>query len=231
MKTVVTLDDKKFSGDYCDLAHVEVVDEKGICTAKYVSIEWLMGALKGSQYVDDKYYRIGKLPQNYYEGAFRRESNGDISGQIILIVPKAKFNIKFEKTSYHVPFPALLFNCFIENGSLRKTQVFALKGNKWKKNTLLYKHPFGNVDSHSHKVCWGSNVLPQIKDLKTLDVICSMFYDAPFNNDYYQAGETIKWKSKNLREVFEKLKDCQEFPENILVKSGKNISSLMKNFL
>jgi len=231
MKTIITLDDKKFSGDYCNIAHVEVVDEEGIHATKYVDVKWLVEALKGSRYVDDEYHRIGQLPQHYYEGAFRRENNGDISGQILLIVPKAKVNIKFEKTRYNVPFPTLLFNCFIENGLLERTQAFALKGKKWKKHTFLYNYPFGNVNRISHTVCWGNNALPRIENLQKLDVICSMFYDTPFNNDYYQAGKTVKWKLENLREVFEKLKNYEDFPEGILVKSGENIASLMKNFL
>ena len=144
-----------------------------------------------------------------------------ISGKVQLIIPPAKTVVQFENTRYEIPFPALLFFYSIQKGRVINTEIYALKGGQWNEKSVLYNYPYGNVNPCSHSVCWGTNVLPEVTDLQKLDVVCSMFYTSPCNNDLYMAGKSTVWKIENLRNVFEQLKKRQDFPDEILVNSGR----------
>lgn len=231
MQVKATWDDKRFGGNYYQAVHVELVDDNGIHTAKYVDNAHFLEAVSGSMVTEDVFCRIGKIPQYYYDGAIRREADETISGKIMLIAPKTKTVVQFEKTRYEIPFPALLFFYTIKSGKICTTEVYALKGRRWGQKSFLYNYPFGNVHIHSHTVCWGNNVLPKIDDLQKLDIICSLFYTSPCNNDLYVAGQSTVWMIANLRDMFEKLKEKSNFPEEILVKSNKGtIGSLWMDF-
>lgn len=129
MKTVITLDDEKFGGNYYHAAHVEVIRGDKTRSAKYVDVDRLLEAMKNARNVD-VFYRIGRLPQNYYDGTIRRESDMTISGHMLLTVSKQRIPLQFEETKYTIPFPALLF-CFhiihgrvcLLGGELRETQT------------------------------------------------------------------------------------------------------------
>lgn len=56
--------------------------------------------------------------------------------------------------------------------------------------------------------------MPTIESLHMLDMVTSIFFDSSTNSDHYSANESTKW-----REVFEKLKHEDEYPEEILVPS------------
>ncbi|MDD3797436.1 MAG: hypothetical protein PHE06_16010 [Lachnospiraceae bacterium] len=229
MRTIITLDDKKFGGSYYKAAHVEIIDENNIHSAKYVNINQLLNELTGSKVEDERFYRIGKMPQNYYDGVIRRGADDQLSGQILITIPKQKTTMQFENTRYNMCFPALLFSYSITNCKIQQTQVYALKGNKWNDKSMLYNYPFGNVNTYGHSVCWGSNTLPAVESLQTLDVVCSLFYSSPCNNDHYNRERSTKWKKNNLREILEKLKQMKEFPDKILVASDRgNIGNLSK---
>lgn len=113
------------------------------------------------------------------------------------------------------------------------TYVFALKGERWNRNSRLYNYPFGNVNTSDHRVCWGRNQLPVIDSLHQLDMVCSLFFDSSTNNDHYTQGVSTKWKYDNLRGVLERLKKKDSFPERILVPSqysniGTYLDSIFK---
>ena len=78
MKTVITLDDEKFGGNYYHAEYVEVIRGDKTRSAKYVDVDRLLEAMKNARNVD-VFYRIGRLPQNYYDGTIRRESDMTIS--------------------------------------------------------------------------------------------------------------------------------------------------------
>ena len=219
MKTFIEVDDENFDGQYCHAAHVKVINDNGVIQEKYVDIKELLKALSKSTVSDDLMHRIGKLPQYYYDGAISREG-GTLNGKVVMVVPKGKRQAVYENTRYNIPFPTLLFYFEITDGRIKKTLVYALKGKRHRENSVLYNYPFGNVSLYAHTVCWGHNTLPKISDLQTLDVICSLFYDSPSNNDYYTPEKSTKWDYSNLRGVYEKLQDFDEFPEEILVQSG-----------
>lgn len=232
MQIKATWDNKRFGGDYYQAVRVELVDDSGIHTAKYVDAGQFLNALNGAGVKEDNLCRIGKLPQHYYDGAIKRDAEMAISGKVQLIIPPAKTVVQFENTRYEIPFPALLFFYSIQKGKVTNTEIYALKGGQWNEKSVLYNYPYGNVNPCSHSVCWGTNVLPEVTDLQKLDVVCSMFYTSPCNNDLYMAGKSTVWKIENLRNVFEQLKKRQDFPDEILVNSGKGtVGSLWRNFL
>lgn len=231
MKTVITLDDEKFGGNYYHAAHVEVIRGDKTRSAKYVDVDRLLEAMKNARNMD-VFYRIGRLPQNYYDGTIRRESDMTISGHMLLTVSKQRIPLQFEETKYIIPFPALLFCFHIIHGRVCSTEVYALTGTQWNEKSVLYNFPYGNVNVQSHQVCWGSNSLPEITELRKLDVVCSLFYDSPCNNDYFTAERSVKWRTDNLRNVLEKLKEKEEFPEKLLVMSDRgNIGTLIKGII
>ena len=232
MKTLIEIDDGNFDGKYCHAARVQVVDDDGVVEAKYIDIKDLLKVLSGATNSDTVIHRIGKLPQYYYDGAINRDG-GKLSGKIILIVPKGIRPTIYEDTKYEIPFPTMLFYFVISDGRVSVTKVYALKGKSYKEDTVLYNYPFGNVSLHSHQVCWGSNLLPDVKELPSLNVICSLFYNSASNNDYYTPRESTTWDYSNLREVYEKIKSRKEFPERVLVPVknatiGKLVNELMK---
>lgn len=231
METVITLNDEKFGGKYYHTAHVEVIRGDGTRTAKYVDVDELLVAMKNAKNMD-VFYRIGRLPQNYYDGTIRREPDKTISGHMLLTVPKQRIPLQFEETKYTIPFPALLFCFNISHGRVGGTEVYALTGTQWNDKSVLYNYPYGNVNVYSHQVCWGSNRLPDITELRKLDVACSLFYDSPCNNNHFTSERSVKWKTDNLRNVLEKLKEKEEFPDNLLVMSDRgNIGTLIKGIV
>ena len=231
MKTIITLDDKNFGGGHYNAAHIEQIDENNIHSSKYISIQNLLSALSGSVVSENRFYRLGRMPQNYYDGMILRDENEQISGKVALAVPKHRTTVHFEDTDYLICFPALFFCFSIENSRIKQTNLFALKGSHWKEEDFLYNYPFGNVNTYSHTVCWGSNQLPAIETLQTLDVVVSLFYDSPTNNDYYSAGDSTAWKEDNLRAVLKRLDGLEEFPEEILVQTNcSTIGDYLKIF-
>lgn len=220
MKIVITLDEKNFGGRHYHAAHIEQIDDNNVHSSKYISIQNLISALSHSVVSEDRFYRLGKMPHNYYDGLILRNENEQISGEIALSVPMHRTTIHFEDTDYQICFPALFFYFSIKDSRIGSTYVFALKGNQWNEDDVLYNYPFGNVSTDYHNVCWGSNQLPAIETLQTLDVVVSLFYDSPTNNDYYSAGESTRWKEDNLRAILKRLDGLEKFPEKILMPSN-----------
>lgn len=178
-------------------------------------------------------YHIGTLPQYYFDGMINRDDDERLSGKIVLTIPKRKGTVQFETTSYEICFPAFLFCFSLWKGRINNTYVFALKGERWNRNSRLYNYPFGNVNTSDHRVCWGRNQLPVIDSLHQLDMVCSLFFDSSTNNDHYTQGVSTKWKYDNLRGVLERLKKKDSFPERILVPSqysniGTYLDSIFK---
>ena len=220
MKTIITLDDSNFDGKYYVASRVEQIDDNGVHTIKYISIGQLLAVLSNSKIRDDGCYcRIGKLPYYYFDGVIKYTEKQEISAKLQMTIPKRKIEITFEGTKYSICFPAIFMYYEIEAGKITNTKVYAIKGKHWNQDTILYNYPFGNVSTQNHKVCWGNNLIPKIESLHVLDIVTSIFFDSPTNNDHYSAKESTKWGCDNLREVFEKLKCEDEFPEEILVPS------------
>lgn len=228
LKTVITLDEEQFDGRYINAAKIDVINKNGTISTKYVDLTALVQALIDSKSGELRYHQIGKLPQGFFDGQIVRDDQNEISGRILVTASKCKTYISFENSRFTACCPAFLFNFEIDQGRLRSTKVYALKGTTWNNDTKLYNCPFGNVATNDHHVCWGSNSLPHIDSLHKLDVVVSMFYDSPYNNDYFRPGVSIKWKCNNLREVLTRLEKQEEFPDRLLVPTGITIKDLYK---
>lgn len=229
MKTIITLDDEKFEGKYYEAAHVQTVKDNGVKMAKYVDLKALLQHMIDSRALDDPLLRIGRLPQGFFDGAIRYAADDRPTGHILTIIPKGRRMLQFEHTRYDMCYPALLFHYRINGGKVTATRIFAVKGKSWSNRTRLYNYPFGNVSVDGGHTCWGSNQLPAVDILKKLEVVTSLFFDSPCNNDYYKAGRSTKLHLHNLRELLEELKDKAAFPDEILVKSGmKSIGEIIE---
>ena len=226
-KTIITLDEGQFGGKYINAARVQVVENNGSILEKYVDCDQLIEAMTASRRKGEMAFRIGNLPQGFYDGKICRDSIGRIKGKFLVTTDKRKTYITFEETRFVTCCPAFLFVFEIESGRVINTRVFSLKGKTWNDSTYLYNCPLGNVSVNTHNVCWGSNSLPYIDELQKLNIVVSMFYDSPCNNDWFSPGKSIKWKCDNLREVLKRLEEPEEFPERLLVSSGIKIGDLL----
>lgn len=227
-KIVITLDDGQFDGQYVNAAKIDIIDKCGVKVTKYVDIDALVCAFVESKNRVLKKHRIGALPQGFLDGKIYRDDQDEISGEVLVTAPKRKTYITFEDTRFIACCPAFLFCFNIHQGRIYSTKVFALKGTNWKHSTVLYNCPLGNVSTVDNQVCWGSNSLPHIDSLQKLDVVVSLFYDSPCNNDYFTPGVSIKWKCNNLREVLSRLEKQEEFPDDLLISKGLTVEELLK---
>ncbi len=144
----------------------------------------------------------------------------------VFFIPAGRQALNYVGSSYIIPFPSILFYFESENGCLLNTYAFAAKIRDCSElgtETCLYAFPFGNVDAHSGKVCWGDTRHPLIQRISDFHGIISSFFGSEVNDDYYSAGSHIIQKKefqmqRGLLNHLAKL--CGEFPDEYLVKSG-----------
>ena len=136
------------------------------------------------------------------------------------MLPASMQIMQYENTQYDVCVPSLVFSFHVDKGRLEKTRVFVLKDDKPTGNSVLYRYPFGNVYDDG-RVCWGSNVFPDILEIKRLEMVMTLFIQSPCNSDLYQSEKCIGVKGVPLRELFEQLHNKQDFPEEYLMPIKK----------
>lgn len=108
MKTIIILDDSNFGGKYYEASRVEQIDDNGVHTVKYISIDQLLSVLSKSKISDnDCYCRIGKLPYYYFDGVIKYTEQQELSAKLQIAIPKRKVETKFENTKYNICFPAI----------------------------------------------------------------------------------------------------------------------------
>ena len=136
------------------------------------------------------------------------------------MLPASMQMMQYENTQYDVCVPSLVFSFHVDTGRLEKTRVFVLKDDKPTGNSVLYRYPFGNVYDDG-RVCWGSNVFPDILEIKRLEMVMTLFIHSPCNSDLYNSEKCIGVKDIPLRELFEQLHNKQDFPEEYLMPIKK----------
>lgn len=222
MRAEIVIDTKESKKEMIDFARVLLIFEDGKKVYRKVTIDSLIQALSGSVAKEWEYSRIGQLPRGYYDGKIYRDNEG-LNTEIVTILPRGRQIMKYLETQYDVAIPALVYHFVVQHSVLQKTYVYAIKDDTPSDTTKLYYYPFGNVNKGDNKVCWGSNTFQQIHDLKSLNEYVALFVQSPCNSDYYQPGASTT-QEVELGELFESLKDYQEFPEEWLVETaGKKL--------
>ncbi len=150
----------------------------------------------------------------------------------VFFIPAGRQVLNYVGNSYVMPFPSILFYFESEGGCLLNTYVFAAKirdSSELGTETCLYAFPFGNVDAHSGKVCWGDTKHPFIQNISDFQNIISSFFGSEINNDYYAAGSHVieREEFRMQRGLLNHLSKLDgEFPDEYLVRS--NVGTFMR---
>lgn len=214
-KIVITLDEAKSRKDYYECAEV-TIEENGIKQKRIVEISSIMEAFSRAARNQQASIRLGRLPVGFYDGTIGEE-NDQLFASALIILPKSRHIMQYEKTRYDICAPSLVFYFSIVKSRVQKTRIFALKDEKPNEKSQLFVYPFGNVNIGDGAVCWGMNHLKDIRSLKDLEELMALFIQSECNEDHYRMGESCSLINTPLRGVFEMLKEKDYFPEELLV--------------
>lgn len=224
-EVAITLNEAFNQANCCECAKVTITEEDGKKKSRIVTVESIMKAMQASMIIKRTGMAVGKIPFGYYDAQIGEEQ-GKFCADMVAVLPAGKQMMRYENTLYDVSIPSLVFRFEVLREKIVKTGVYAMKDETPKDKSRLYRYPFGNVDM-TGRVCWGGNKLPDIRDLKGLEEAMMLFIQSPCNSDYFKGGEYCGHAELSLRELFEKLKDEDVYPEDYLVvlKNGrKNVT-------
>lgn len=216
-KVVITMDDKFNHGHCHEYAEVEITDQElKTKQTRMVTMDSLLRAISKSVIFEAEPVQLGKIPFGYFDAMVKME-RGKFCADIVTVLPAGRQLMQYEQTRYDVCVPSLVFYIHICEERVGKTKVFAIKDKRPTEKSHLYRYPFGNVNSGSGDVCWGSNTLSEIKELKGVERIMTLFIQSPCNNDLYNSKNCVGVKDLPLRQLMEELKCKETFPEEYLM--------------
>lgn len=196
--------------------------EKGRTRTKLISPETLFECIKGS--LKKEPYSTGLLPPNILS------VKGDDSGMQYAVVEYQydRADITYFKTAYKdFPLPRLLFGFKIEpGGRISAVNLGVPALGKLTPETPMYYYPFSNVSRFS--LCTGSNSLPKIKNLQSIQHLPEFILSWPDNDDWYQSKyNKMGMERRDLMEYLQD-KDRQYYYDSVLVPMPK---TTLKDFL
>lgn len=220
-KVVITMDDK-FNHSHChEYAKVEITDQElETKQMRIVTMDSLLKAISESVIQEAEPVLLGKIPFGYFDGMVKME-RGKFCADIVTVLPAGRQLMQYEETRYDVCVPSLVFYFHVCEERVKQTKVFAIKDKRPTENSCLYRYPFGNVNSGTGNVCWGSNTLSKIKELKGVEKIMTLFIQSPCNNDLYNSENCVGVKDLPLRQLMEELKCKEMFPVEYLMPIKK----------
>lgn len=196
--------------------------EKGRTRTKLISPETLFECIKGS--LKKEPYSTGLLPPNILS------VKGDDTGIKYAVVEYQyeKADITYFQTEYKdFPLPRLIFGFRIESeGRISAVNMGVPALGKLTPETPMFYYPFSNVAKFS--LCTGSNTLPKIKTLQSLQHLPDFVLSWPDNDDRYSAAyNKMQMERRDLMEHL-KDKDRQYYYDSVLVSMPK---TTLKDFL
>lgn len=231
MNRIQIVMDERWNRSNCyECAQVIMEDDTGQKKERLVTVESLVKAMMHSFVCKRVSIVLGKVPFGYYEaevGMLKEK----LCATVITVLPASRQIVRYEETAYDVCLPSLVFRFRVEQERITTTEVYVQKDEKPTDKSRLYHYPFGNVNREG-TVCWGNNRLPQITELKTLESVMMLFIQSPGNEDLYEGERCCGHKSYALRQLLEKLKDEERYPDDFLVpikrgNKGLRIKDLM----
>ena len=212
---VITISEAFNQENCCEYAKVLITGKNGKKRSRIVSMESLLKAMQKSLVIKREGVAVGKIPFGYYDAQIN-EDQGMFCADMIAVLPAGKQMMRYEDTLYDVSIPSLVFRFEVNREIITGTRVYVMKDKTPTDQSCLYRYPFGNVSSQG-VVCWGRNKLPHIHDLKGLEEVMILFMQSPCNSDYYNGKDYCGHAGLPLRELFEKLKDEEAYPDDYLV--------------
>lgn len=188
-------------------------DDSGTVVEKTISFEDYLKILGASATEKKERRRIGKLPSHYLDAALDENSF-----QVLLFYPAEKRTIVFGRKHWRVPFPNLLFDFTIENGTKKSARCFALGTDCPDADSLLFCYPFGNVNQ-SGEICYGNIDTGEVT-LETVESLVEDFFMGETNNDYYGDGGNLELPKLRQEVLLEKLTHMDAFPCEWLKESS-----------
>lgn len=219
-EAVITLSNRLNRANCCECARVVITGADGKKISRIVTVESLIRALCNSATLPKVNITVGEIPFGYYDAQVS-EVQGKFSADMVAVLPAGKQMMRYEETYYDVSIPSLVFRFSVEREKLVKTEVYAMKDETPTDHSHLYRYPFGNV-SESGRVCWGGNQFSDIRSLKSLEEAMMLFIQSPGNADYFDGKRYCGHAEISLRELFERLKDEETYPEDYLVALKQN---------
>ena len=222
MSISIIFPDEAKSEDLYSYCYVEKTFPDHRKLKKKFLIENLIPSLENSMESNFFYKELGMLPKNFLDAEIAKIE--PLTAYIYLYIPEGIRRITYEQTVYEIPLPNMIMSLHVKNERIAETDIFCVSKDmtyeKAKKAVYAdqqmkyFTYPLGNV-SDSGRVCWGSNQLPDIKKLHDVEIIPSLFFDAPTNSDYYSDDRT-KLRYENIRSLYDYLSGKSEFPYEIL---------------
>ena len=200
------------------------ITEDGKTRTKLISPQTLFDCIKGSLSKEPVKVSTGLLPSNIIS------VTGDESGARYAVVEYLydTADITYMSTVYKdFPLPRLIFGFKVESsGRISEVKLGVPALGKLELDTKMYYYPFSNVSRFS--LCTGTNALPNIKTLKSLEYLPGYIISLPDNDDYYQDEHTkLKLGHRDLLEHL-KDKDRQYYYDKVLIQMP---NATLKNFI
>lgn len=211
----------------CEFVDISRSFEDGSVAGKKVLMTDLVAIINNSL-ASNSHMPIGQLPYGYYNGSINPFDSS--SFKVALIMPGEKRILTYYQEEHLVPYPDLLFLFAAVRGKVNISKVFSIV-NKGKQR-LAARYPYGNVYEDG-KICWGSNGLPTVYEMKGVEQVLSLFFGSLTNDDLYAAGTCVIKKKEflNQRGLILKAEKEQKFPEKWLISTGYTVDEMVKSFL
>ena len=198
------------------------IHERGKTRTKMITPETLFECIKGS--LSKECVSMGLLPPNIIS------VKGDETGQRYAVVEYLydRADITYMETEYKdFPLPRLIFGFMIESiGRISKINLGVPAPGKLTMETPMYYYPFSNVSKFA--LCTGTNSLPNIKSLQSLQHLPEFILSWPDNDDwYYSKYNKFGMERRDLMEHLRD-KDRQYYYDSVLEPMPK---TTLKDFL
>lgn len=141
--------------------------------------------------------------------------------RIIWQKPRCRLNICFDRNDYKyidVPSPTLIF-CLDRKSGL---SVFAIKGAKARKNSILYNAPFGNINGNG-AMCTGNQGLLRFSDSieETIRSCETMFSQSAFTECHGNPVRGVRTFDK-LVDHWKTISKSAVFDNSLLIRSSRS---------
>ena len=223
--------------DIEDLVDIKIEENDGSVVLKKITMNNLAELFKVKE--SKNYYLLANIFRNsdceeHIEGLIFGNSD-ERSCKGIFFIPEDIHCMNMAGEKLLIPYPSLIFAIKAKDGIIKDSKCYAVKERKIddiRKETSLYAYPFGNVQAGTGDICWGSNNLPYLKDVKDLQRAMNIFYGSASNLDYVKTGKSYSASYGSYQQFLKKLTELEKFPLKALVKSPayKTLNDLIVSF-
>lgn len=189
------------------------ITDSGTTMTKIISVNTLIDCIKGS--IQGARFCSGLLPAGTLSYTKNTENN---TTYLVMEFPEQTADITYMNTLYpHFPLPRLLFGFKVEsNGRISGVNLGVPALGRLTPEIPMFYYPFSNVSQF--QLCTGSNTMPHIKTLQSLQNFPQFILSLPDNDDRY--NEKYNRLALGHRDLLEHLadKDRQYYYDNVLVQ-------------